>query len=409
VAVPLLSGCSSTASGGGGGSVAWGLALGLVAVSAVAALVWLVWQAGQRTARAEAAERAAAQARQLKALLRLGGGPVFETDPSLQVLRITVADPATAAGLDTAAWPGRRLTALWLDDDGATGPTLTELLALRAHLHPRPVRLAQPTGDGAPPLELLATPLSDAQGEFSGYLGVVRERRETSANSSPADADDALSFSYTVSHDLRAPVRVVDGFARILKEDYGSQLDRVGNDHLDRVLSAAARMNQMIDALLAMARLSSQPLQRQPVNLSQLAGFVVDELRRGDPQRSIRFEIEPGLVAQGDPTLLRQLLENLLGNAWKYTQRTSEPVVAFRREYVDGRASYAVQDNGTGFDMRSVERLFGLFQRLHSASEFPGTGVGLASVKRIVARHGGRIWAESEPGRGATFHFTLKD
>ncbi len=367
--------------------MAWGLALGLVAVSAVAALVWLVWQAGQRTARAEAAERAAAQARQLKALLRLGGGPVFETDPALQVLRITVADPATAAGLDTAAWPGRRLTALWLDDDGATGPTLTELLALRAHLHPRPVRLAQPTGDGAPPLELLATPLSDAQGEFCGYLGVVRERREASVTGSPADADDALSFSYTVSHDLRA----------------------VGNDHLDRVLSAAARMNQMIDALLAMARLSSQPLQRQPVNLSQLAGFVVDELRRGDPQRSIRFDIEAGLVAQGDPTLLRQLLENLLGNAWKYTQRTTEPVVVLRREYVDGRASYAVQDNGAGFDMRSVERLFGLFQRLHSASEFPGTGVGLASVKRIVARHGGRIWAESEPGRGATFHFTLKD
>jgi signal transduction histidine kinase len=389
--------------------VAWGLALGLVAVSAVAALVWLVWQAGQRTARAEAAERAAAQARQLKALLRLGGGPVFETDPSLQVLRITVADPATAAGLDTAAWPGRRLTALWLDDDGATGPTLTELLALRAHLHPRPVRLAQPTGDGAPPLELLATPLSDAQGEFSGYLGVVRERRETSANSSPADADDALSFSYTVSHDLRAPVRVVDGFARILKEDYGSQLDRVGNDHLDRVLSAAARMNLMIDALLKLARLSQQPLARQRVNLSQMAGFVVDDLRRAAPEREVQVDIEAELTAWGDPTLLRLVLENLLGNAWKYTGRVAKAQVSLSQQLTPQGPALVVRDNGAGFDMRFADKLFGLFQRFHSANEFPGTGVGLATAQRIVRKHGGRIWAASRPGEGATFFFTLWD
>jgi signal transduction histidine kinase len=223
------------------------------------------------------------------------------------------------------------------------------------------------------------------------------------------DSDDPLSFSYTLSHDLRAPLRVVEGFTRIVKEDYGAVLDRVGNDHLDRVLGAAARMNQMIDALLAMARLSTQPLVRQPVSLSRLAQFVVDDLRRSAPERSIDITVEDGLAATGDPTLLRQVLENLIGNAWKYTQRTAAPSVFVGVEAIDGRRTFVVRDNGAGFDMRGVDRLFGLFQRLHSASDFPGTGVGLASVRRIVARHGGRIWAEGEPGRGASFYFTLRD
>jgi signal transduction histidine kinase len=232
----------------------------------------------------------------------------------------------------------------------------------------------------------------------------------------PADDDGAAaeaareqeSFSYTVSHDLRAPLRVVDGFARILKEDYGDALDKVGHDHLDRVLGAAARMNHMIDALLNLSQLSSRPLVRQPVNLSQLAGFVVDDLRRGAPDRHVDVHIEPGLRAQGDPTLLRMALENLLGNAWKYTARSAEPRIAFERTAHDGGVAYVVSDNGAGFDMRFADRLFGVFQRLHSASDFEGTGVGLASVRRIVQRHHGEIWAESEVGRGARFYFTLR-
>ena len=220
-------------------------------------------------------------------------------------------------------------------------------------------------------------------------------------------ASESEAFSFTVSHDLRAPIRVVEGFTRIVKEDYGRLLDRVGNDHLDRVLSAAARMNLMIDALLTMARLSTQPLARQAVNISQLAGWVVDDLRRSAPERSVEVAIEPGLAAQGDPTLLRQVLENLLGNAWKYSARRDRARISLRRVLQDGRAVFEVRDNGAGFDMRSAERLFGLFQRLHSASDFPGHGVGLASVQRIVRRHGGEIWAEAEPGRGAAFYFTL--
>jgi len=226
--------------------------------------------------------------------------------------------------------------------------------------------------------------------------------------SSNAEAETA-SLVYTVSHDLRAPIRVVEGFTRIVKEDYGRQLDRVGNDHLDRVLAAGARMNQMIDAVLTMARLASQPLARQPVDLSQLASFIVDDLMRAAPEREVEVSIEPGLRVRGDPTLLRLVLENLLGNAWKYSGKNPRARIEFGAAIADGRRVFAVRDNGAGFDMRVADRLFGLFQRLHSAKDFPGTGVGLASVRRIVQRHGGDVWAESEPGRGAAFFFTLAD
>jgi light-regulated signal transduction histidine kinase (bacteriophytochrome) len=226
--------------------------------------------------------------------------------------------------------------------------------------------------------------------------------------SEPAGGDsdpDPESFGYIVSHDLRAPIRVVEGFTKIVKEDYGHVLDKVGRDHLDRVLGAATRMNSMIDALLALSRLSSQPIAHVPVNLSQIAGFVVDDLRREHPDREVEVTIEPDLVAVGDPTLLRMMLENLLGNAWKYSAHAQPARIGFVRRA--GEASFTVEDNGAGFDMRFAERLFGVFQRLHSASEFPGTGVGLASVRRIVRRHGGEIEAESAPERGARFHFTL--
>ena len=223
----------------------------------------------------------------------------------------------------------------------------------------------------------------------------------------PDDAAEQESFSYTVSHDLRAPLRVVDGFTRILQEDYGRVLDRIGNDHLDRVLGAAARMNSMIDALLALSALSTQPLARQPVNLSQLAGFIIDDLKREAPQRHVEVLVQPGLMAQGDPTLLRTVLENLLGNAWKYSGKNALARITFERVNYEGREVFVVGDNGAGFDIRFADRLFGVFQRLHSANDFQGTGVGLASVRRIVRRHGGEVWAESEVGQGARFYFTL--
>ena len=220
-------------------------------------------------------------------------------------------------------------------------------------------------------------------------------------------AQEQASFSYTISHDLRAPIRVVDGFARILKEDYGGQLDRVGNDHLDRVQAAAARMNSMIDALLSLSRLSTQPLARVSVDLSQLAAQVADDLHHSDPGRQVRLHIQPGLVAMGDSTLLHLVLENLLGNAWKYSAKLALADISFEQVDQVGRKVFVVRDNGAGFDMRSANRLFGVFARLHGSSEFAGHGVGLASVQRIVRRHGGEIWAEAEPGHGARFYFTL--
>ena len=264
---------------------------------------------------------------------------------------------------------------------------------------------------------LQAVALKDRDGQFMGYEGTWREPLAPVpvVAAPPATAHDTVqdeqaSFSYTVSHDLRAPIRVVEGFTKIIKEDYGRLLDRIGNDHLDRVLAAAARMNSMIDALLALSQLSTQPLADQPVNLSQLAGYVADDLRRQWPQRELALHIEPGLQVQGDPTLLRMVLENLLGNAWKYTGKCREAKVWFERSGADdagGMSTFCVRDNGAGFDMRFADRLFGVFQRLHSVNEFPGTGLGLASVRRIVRRHGGEVWAQAEVDRGAAFYFSL--
>jgi signal transduction histidine kinase len=294
-------------------------------------------------------------------------------------------------------------------------PLLWELFqsndgALRARLLSQsPVDGLEATLAPHPTLVLRGAPVLDADGHYAGHVGTAREKAAAVAPASPSpqDLQDQESFSYTVSHDLRAPIRVVEGFTKILKEDYGRLLDRIGNDHLDRVLGAAARMNSMIDALLALSQLSTRPLTRQPVNLSQLVGYIVDDLRRQSPERQVVVQVEPGLQVQGDATLLRVALENLLGNAWKYTAKCREPRIWVERTEHEGRPAFAVRDNGAGFDMRFADRLFGVFQRLHSANDFQGTGVGLASVRRIMRRHGGDIWAEGEVDRGARFVFWL--
>lgn len=222
----------------------------------------------------------------------------------------------------------------------------------------------------------------------------------------PVD-DDRAAIVYTVSHDLRAPIRVIEGFTRIVREDYGHLLDRVGNDHLERVLGAAARMNSMIDSLLALSRLSTQAIEQVPVDLSSLAEQVLAELRQQAPERLAEVRIAPGLAARGDPVLLRSVLDNLLGNAWKYTSRREVARIEFSASTVAGRTEFCIRDNGAGFDMRFAGKLFGAFQRLHGATEFPGTGVGLASVRRIIRRHGGDIRAEAAVNEGACFLFTL--
>ena len=213
---------------------------------------------------------------------------------------------------------------------------------------------------------------------------------------------------YALSHDLRAPLRVIDGFTRIVKEDYGRHLDRLGQDHLDRVLAASARMNGMIDAVLAQAQLAGACLAREDIDLSALAREVGAELLalQADAQ-GVQLQVADGLRAQADALLVRRVLENLLGNALKYSAKVSEPRVELGCMPATNPPVYFVRDNGAGFDMQHADKLFGMFQRLHSAKDFPGTGVGLAGVRNIIRRHGGRVWAEAQPGQGACFYFTL--
>ncbi len=215
------------------------------------------------------------------------------------------------------------------------------------------------------------------------------------------------AFAYSVSHDLRAPLRSIDGFSHVLLEDYAAQLDEAGRDSLQRVRAASQRMATLIDDLLKLARVTRSEMRTENVDLSGMAQDIAADLQRGAPDRPVEFAIAPGLGARGDPRLLRVALENLLRNGWKYTAKQPRPRVEFGSVDVNGERAFLVRDNGAGFDMKYADKLFGVFQRLHSAAEFEGTGVGLATVRRIITRHGGRIWAEGAVDRGATFYFTL--
>jgi signal transduction histidine kinase len=215
------------------------------------------------------------------------------------------------------------------------------------------------------------------------------------------------SFAYSVSHDLRAPLRSIDGFSQILLEDKADALGDDGRRHLDRVRAAASNMGTLIDDILLLSRLTRDEMNPRSVDLTALARSVVDELRAREPARKVEFESNGALPARGDERLLRIALTNLLANSWKFTRSRDPAHVRFGGETRDGEAVFFVRDDGVGFDMRYAQKLFGAFQRLHNTSEFEGTGVGLATVQRIVHRHGGRVWAESEVGKGTTFYFTL--
>jgi PAS domain S-box-containing protein len=217
------------------------------------------------------------------------------------------------------------------------------------------------------------------------------------------------AFSYSVSHDLRAPLRVIDGFSQILLEDYVDTLDEAGKDYLRRVKDATRRMGELIDDLLDLSRTTRQELRREEVDLSTLAQIVATDLQKGEPERQVEFIVSDGLSVIGDARVLRVVLENLLGNSWKFTSKKPQARIEFGLTESGGDCVYFVRDNGVGFDMTYADKLFGAFQRLHSAEEFEGTGVGLATVARIVHRHGGRVWAEGKVGAGATFYFTLQD
>lgn len=215
------------------------------------------------------------------------------------------------------------------------------------------------------------------------------------------------AFSYSVSHDLRAPLRTIDGFSLALQEDFGEKLDEQGKDYISRVRNGVQRMGTLIDSLLQLSRVTRSETQRERVDLSQLATLVFQEIRTGDPERQVTWIAQPGVMAEADPRLMRIAFENLIGNAWKFTARTPDATITFGSGSQDGETVYFLRDNGAGFDMQYVDRLFTAFQRLHGEREFKGSGIGLATVSRIIRRHHGFIWAEGEPGKGATFFFTL--
>jgi two-component system, NtrC family, sensor kinase len=215
------------------------------------------------------------------------------------------------------------------------------------------------------------------------------------------------AFSYSVSHDLRAPLRAIDGFSQALLEDYTERLDETGRNYLSRIRAAAQRMGQLIDDMLLLSRVGRAQLERESVDLSGMAQAVTDELRRQDPDRRVVLEIQPELVTRADRGLMRVLLDNLLGNAWKFTARTADARIDFKMQEHETGKVFFVQDNGAGFDMAHAGTLFQPFRRLHAVADFPGSGIGLATVRRIVDRHGGRIWAEGTVGHGATVFFTI--
>jgi len=217
------------------------------------------------------------------------------------------------------------------------------------------------------------------------------------------------SFSYSVSHDLRAPLRIIDGFSKMILEDYAGKLDEEGKDLFRRTCAASQRMGLLIDGLLNLSSISRSELVREKVDLSAQARDIAGGLKKVQPARKVEFVIADGLVDEGDGRQLYVVLQNLLGNAWKFTEKKEKAQIEFGVAHHDGKPVYFVSDDGAGFDMAYINKLFGPFQRLHSAEDFLGIGIGLATVQRIIHRHGGRIWAEGEVEKGATFHFTLHE
>jgi signal transduction histidine kinase len=219
--------------------------------------------------------------------------------------------------------------------------------------------------------------------------------------------EDLAAFSYSVSHDLRAPLRTIDGFSQALLEDLGDKLDAQSRRHLERIRGGAQQMDQLIDGLLALSRVTRAELKVELVDVSGQAEMIAAELARQEPDRQVEVVIAPGMAAQCDVRLLTQVFQNLLGNAWKFTAKKAHARIEVGTVSHDGGAAYFVRDDGAGFDDKYADKLFGVFQRLHDPAEFSGTGIGLSIVQRIVERHGGRIWAEGKVDQGATFYFTL--
>jgi light-regulated signal transduction histidine kinase (bacteriophytochrome) len=269
--------------------------------------------------------------------------------------------------------------------------------------------------------------LKDAEGSVIGLVGIGRDisdrknadeeirRLNTELEQRVIDRTAELeaavheleTFSYSVSHDLRAPLRAINGFSLALVEDKADQLDEEGKSHLAHIIQSTKRMSKIVDDLLKLAKVTQVEMNREDVDLGKIAQSILEELRLAAPTREVEVSIESNMMIQADASLIRILMDNLLNNAWKFTSKRETAHIDVGKTVLEGKSVYYVHDDGAGFDMAYASRLFIAFQRLHNPSEFEGTGIGLATVGRIVKRHGGRVWARSVPGQGSTFYFML--
>ncbi|HLI77980.1 MAG TPA: ATP-binding protein [Acidobacteriaceae bacterium] len=249
--------------------------------------------------------------------------------------------------------------------------------------------------------------LSGVNAQLSALNAELEQRVEERTRELEVSNQELQAFSYSVSHDLRAPLRTIDGFSLALAEDFSDVLNAEGRDYIQRVRGGVQRMGMLIDALLQLSRVTRSEVQREAVDLSKLATLVFGELMATETDRDVEISVQPEVVANADPRLMRVAFENLIGNALKFTSKTAGARVEFGQTAGNGETVYFIRDNGAGFDMQYVDRLFTAFQRLHGDRDFKGSGIGLATVSRIVRRHHGRIWAEGAIGAGATFSFTL--
>ncbi|MFI5363449.1 MAG: ATP-binding protein [Elusimicrobiota bacterium] len=335
------------------------------------------------------------------------------TDPAG---RIETLNPAMLETLSYSAEEmiGRPLSVLFRD-----APAALMSLELPALIDGgvRDLEVALQTKGGlSVPALFSASVLNDRDGRLRGYIGVAKDMTErkraeealvTAKAAAEASSKELEAFSYSVAHDLRAPLRAVDGFSQVVLDRYADKLDEQGKDYLQRVRGGSRRMGQLIDDLLNLSRITRSSMLVETVNMSELAREIATELQRTQPKRKVEFSIEEGLTDKGDLDLLRVVFVNLLGNAWKYTGKKPSARIEFGAEGTEGARVYFVRDNGAGFDMAFSKKLFQPFNRLHSASEFEGTGIGLATVQRVIVRHGGRVWGEGAVEEGATFRFTL--
>ena len=255
-------------------------------------------------------------------------------------------------------------------------------------------------------LDLLLS-VYEAAIQRNDQLILTQAELEASNENLVAANQELEAFSYTVSHDLRSPLNIISGYTQLLQTEYSKSLNAEALEFLERILHSAFSMSRLIDDLLQFSRSGRSEIKTTQMDFSDLALEVMKELRLRDPERKIQFHIQEGLSVQADPALMRVVLDNLLGNAWKYTGKTENPEISFGLTESAGKKYFYVKDNGAGFDMSMADKLFNPFQRLHTTREFQGTGVGLATVRRIIERHGGRIWAESQPGQGASFYFII--